>query len=485
MGPFRRGTSLLALLVAGAAAAAPSAHARARPDLVVTRLVSVQTAATAGTELRAGERTRDRRRAPARRSVTAFYLSRDAKRSRGDVQIGTRSVPALRGRRSSVARSTLRIGLLVPAGTWHLIACADDTRRVRESNERNNCRAAKGTLALTAAVIPVPPLVLSVSRDGSGEGTVTSDPAGLDCGGTCSFAFPGGAAVTLTATPAAGARFAGWSGGCSGAEPTCAPTGDVTATFAKRVKAGVSAAAGGTASVASSDPAAACDAASCVMDAGADAGFTATPAAHYRFGGWTGSCAGQTASAVLHALAFDVSCGATFVAVSSVVWTVSGAAGGTVTGAIVSGNGRCGDNACVVDNGGSISLTRSAPASGWRFGGWSGNCSVAGTGTGLTFPGLNTDKSCGATFIQQFTITYAEDDPVGDSSVNAGLNSGVGSCTNGTCTVDSGSTVSISANPGGSSEFLGWTGTCTGTSNPYVLANVNANASCTAHFGLK
>jgi hypothetical protein len=62
------------------------------------------------------------------------------------------------------------------------------------------------------------PATLTVGRVGSGSGTVTSAPAGIDCGATCSAGFPSGSTVTLTAVAASGSTFAGWSGGaCSGA----------------------------------------------------------------------------------------------------------------------------------------------------------------------------------------------------------------------------------------------------------------------------
>ena len=56
----------------------------------------------------------------------------------------------------------------------------------------------------------------------AGSGSVTSNPAGINCGSTCSANFASGTAVTLTATPAAGQRFTSWGGACSGTEPTCA-----------------------------------------------------------------------------------------------------------------------------------------------------------------------------------------------------------------------------------------------------------------------
>jgi hypothetical protein len=58
---------------------------------------------------------------------------------------------------------------------------------------------------------------LSVTRSGNGRGTVTSSPAGIDCGDTCSFDFSASTPVTLTAVARSSATFTGWSGGgCSG-----------------------------------------------------------------------------------------------------------------------------------------------------------------------------------------------------------------------------------------------------------------------------
>jgi uncharacterized repeat protein (TIGR01451 family) len=72
---------------------------------------------------------------------------------------------------------------------------------------------------------------LSVAKAGSGAGTVTSTPAGINCGTTCSASFPANSVVSLTAAPAAGSTFGGWSGACSGTT-TCSVTMSAAASVA-------------------------------------------------------------------------------------------------------------------------------------------------------------------------------------------------------------------------------------------------------------
>ena len=67
------------------------------------------------------------------------------------------------------------------------------------------------------AVFSATTFPLTVSKLGSGSGSVSSTVAGINCGVTCSANFTSGASVTLTAAASPGSTFAGWNGACSGA----------------------------------------------------------------------------------------------------------------------------------------------------------------------------------------------------------------------------------------------------------------------------
>jgi hypothetical protein len=94
----------------------------------------------------------------------------------------------------------------------------------------SQARSVTATFTLQAAL-------LSISKAGTGTGTVTSTPAGISCGSDCAEGYLANTVVTLRATAATGASFAGWGGPCSGTG-TCTVTMSqwrtVTATFNRR-----------------------------------------------------------------------------------------------------------------------------------------------------------------------------------------------------------------------------------------------------------
>lgn len=105
------------------------------------------------------------------------------------------------------------------------------------SSKTNRCTV-KMSAAKTVTVNFTPISSLTVSQQGTGGGTVTSKPTGIQCGATCTKIYPANTLVTLTASAATGSRFTGWSGDCSGIA-TCTLTvigvKNVTATFESTV----------------------------------------------------------------------------------------------------------------------------------------------------------------------------------------------------------------------------------------------------------
>jgi len=139
---------------------------------------------------------------------------------------------------------------------------------------------------------------LTVMEDGNASGTVTSDPAGIDCGAVCSSPFPTGSSVTLTATADSGSVFIGWSGACSGEQHACTVTMDgarsVTASFGPREMLKVSKSGDGSGKITSSPAGIKCGS-SCAFGYSQGTFVTLIPAASRgsTFAGWSGACGGR------------------------------------------------------------------------------------------------------------------------------------------------------------------------------------------------
>jgi subtilase family serine protease len=86
---------------------------------------------------------------PSGSSTTRYYLSPDTLKSSTDIRFSAvRSVPGLAPGATSTGTITVKVASTTP-GVYYLLACADDTGTVVESNEANNCVASATTVQVT------------------------------------------------------------------------------------------------------------------------------------------------------------------------------------------------------------------------------------------------------------------------------------------------------------------------------------------------
>jgi hypothetical protein len=231
---------------------------------------------------------------------------------------------------------------------------------------------------------------------GSGSGTVTSQPQGINCSvtgtgttGECAAEFSLGGTVTLSAAPAAGWRFSAWSGACSGAS-TCqlqmSQDRSVTATFLPlpvTLTVAGSGTGGGTVSSQPGDIACTitgngtsgkCDA---PFDVGTNVTLTAVAGALSTFDGWSAPCTTAPTCQVTMSQARTVTAKftGTFVALTLVA---VGTGDGTVTSnqgglncTITAGQLAAQNCSAGVAPNSSVTLTATG-RNGSTFGGWTG-----------------------------------------------------------------------------------------------------------------
>jgi hypothetical protein len=96
------------------------------------------------------------------------------------------------------------------------------------------CTTTVNAAAAVTATFTLTTHTLTVVKAGTGQGAVTSAPGGINCGADCAETYNYGSVVILTAAPAAGIVFTGWTGACTGTGActvTVTAATQVTATF--------------------------------------------------------------------------------------------------------------------------------------------------------------------------------------------------------------------------------------------------------------
>jgi alpha-tubulin suppressor-like RCC1 family protein len=334
---------------------------------------------------------------------------------------------------------------------------------------------AKSVTALFANA-PPPTYPLTVSKAGTGAGTVTSNPAGIDCGATCSAQFSG--SVTLIATPTGGSTFAGWSGACTTSSEPCAVTmtaaQNVTATFTAPPPAYllIVTLAGAGNGIVTSNPVGIECGATCNAQFSGSVTLTASPVSGSVFGGWSGACSNLSGPCTISMTAAKTVT-ATFKPAPPSAYlltiTPAGAGSGVVTSTPV--GIECG-SACSANFTGSVTLT-ATPASGSTFAKWGGACTNLSGPCTVT---MTAAQKVTATFNPIAANTYpltVSTTGVGTGTITsapAGIDCGL------SCIANFGGTVTLTATPASGSTFGGWLGACANSSGPCTVSMTAAQA---------
>ena len=301
------------------------------------------------------------------------------------------------------------------------------------------------------------PYELTVIVEGGGDGTISSVPAGIDCGSDCTETFNYNTSVTLTANVPYGSTFVGWSEpSCAGIDP-CTVVMDshhsVTATISlNQYELSVAKTGNGTVSSDLSGIDCGTDCSE-LYDYNTSVVLTALADTGYTFSGWSEpSCTGISPCTVTMDQARSIM--ATFT-LDTHELNVAKTGEGTVTSAPVGID--CGTDCNeAYDYGTAVLLTAEADT-GSDFSGWTGDCS----GTGECLLTMDTDRQVGALFsLENYSLTVTLDgDGVGEvTSEPAGIICG-GDCEE---TFDYGTEVTLTATPAEGSVFVGWSGACSG-----------------------
>ncbi len=342
--------------------------------------------------------------------------------------------------------------------------------------------------SVTATFAPVASgqVALNVIVQGTGAGSVASNPAGIACGNDCSEQYPQGSSVTLTATAQPGSTFSGWSGVCSGSGTgTCTVAMTATRTAIANFTLNpaptftLTTVVSGSGSIGSAPAGITCPS-DCTeaFAAGTNVTLTATPASGFQFTGWSGAgCTGTGTCVVTMNAAASVTASFTAVATGQFALTVVRQGSGTVTSSTAGIN--CGtDCSETYPQGTSVTLT-ATPSSGATFSGWSGAC----TGTGTCTVAMSATRTVTATFTQitrVLTVTRSGTGTGTVTSAPAGINCG-SDCTE---PYAQGTSVTLTAAASTGSTFTGWSGAgCSGTGTCVVsmAAATTATATFTAN----
>ncbi|HEY6877946.1 MAG TPA: hypothetical protein VI299_07990, partial [Polyangiales bacterium] len=187
------------------------------------------------------------------------------------------------------------------------------------------------------------------------------------------------------------------------------------------------------------------------------------------FMGWSGGegCTGKSLTLTLAGVTTSKACRATYAA----RYTISAAAnpkpGGSVLASAVGTNVKCMTSRCEVDEGTKVTLT-AKPSADYRFNGWTGGGPCLALGDKLDVTASST-VTCTANFVLRIVVSGTVS-PAASGTVQASQLSLNAACSGAKCTVDAGSTVTLTATAADGFRFVNWTG-CGNPLNPLLALN--------------
>src|SRR5437899_2229716 len=143
------------------------------PDLTETSVTNPPATVLDGSSFSVTDTVQNIGSAAAAASTTRYYLSTTTSKSGARLLTGSRAVPSLASSATSSGTVTVTVSAGTAGGTYFLLACADYTLVVPETNESNNCKA-----SATQVTVSGPDLV---------ETVVSNPPTTVTPGGTFSI----------------------------------------------------------------------------------------------------------------------------------------------------------------------------------------------------------------------------------------------------------------------------------------------------------
>lgn len=118
------------------------------PDLITTQVSGQPPTAIAGQKFILNDTVTNQGTVSAAATKTRYYFSTDDVWSANDaLALPARSVPILAEGASSQGNKQITVPVMT-AGTYYVLACADDLKKVSESDEGNNCVASASTIII-------------------------------------------------------------------------------------------------------------------------------------------------------------------------------------------------------------------------------------------------------------------------------------------------------------------------------------------------